>query len=260
MQYIKAKKSLGQNFLIDHEALLDIAHVIDIHDRHVIEVGAGYGALTEHIINRNPKSLDLIELDRDMLHILQKRNIEEWWNKVQIHHQDVLKFSPEHQEYSVIANIPYYITSPILFHFLYPTSGFASPQRMVIMMQQEVGEKILEWRAKKPHHSFLSLAMEEACEEIEVVRYVSRDAFNPPPKVDSIVLRFTLKNIRDRATEENLIRLWKVAFTHPRKTLLSNLKWSIYNVENIKNTLLKLGYDEKIRAEAIKKEDWKAFL
>lgn len=260
MTIIKAKKSLGQNFLIDHEALSDIAHAIQITRRTIIEVWPGYGALTEYIIQQKPSILDLIELDTDMVDILSKRNTEEWWESITIHHQDILKFSPPYESYSVIANIPYYITSPILFHFLYPDLGFHSPQEMVIMMQQEVGEKIMEGRARKAHHSLLSLAMEQACEDIDIVRYVSHKSFNPPPKVDSIILRFTIKNIRDTSIEKKLISLWKVVFAHPRKTLLSNLKWSTYNLDGIKDILTQLGYSEQVRAEAIKKEDWKVIL
>ncbi len=92
------------------------------------------------------------------------------------------------------------------------------------MMQEEVGEKILEGCARKPHHSYLSLAMELACDDIEIVRYVGKESFDPAPKVDSIVLKFTVKRDRNRDREEALLALWRIAFTHPRKTLLSNLK------------------------------------
>ena len=74
---IKAKKSLGQNFLIDEEALSGIAHSIDIADRHIIEVGPGYGALTEYILSHHPKTLDLVELDPDMIEILDERYMRE---------------------------------------------------------------------------------------------------------------------------------------------------------------------------------------
>ncbi len=175
-----------------------------------------------------------------------------------IYHQDVLKFTPAYEAYSVIANIPYYITSPILFHFLYDLPH--APENMVIMMQKEVGEKILEWRARKPHHSLLSLAMESACEDINIVRYVWKNSFDPPPKVDSIVLKFTGKSARDRDLEKKLISLWKIAFTHPRKTLLSNFKWTHHDINSIKKWLTTNNYDERVRAEAIKREDWNNFL
>ena len=102
--------------------------------------------------------------------------------------------------------------------------------------------------------------MEEACTEIDIVRYVPRTSFDPAPKVDSIVLRFIARKNRDRELEQSLISLWKVAFAHPRKTLLSNIKGSTYDIDNIRSILLELGYDERVRAEAIVREDWKMFL
>lgn len=219
MQKIKAKKSLGQNFLIDEEALSDIASATQISDKHIIEVGPGYGALTDYLITKNPTSLDLIELDRDMIAILEDKYTPE---DLTIHHIDILRYTPPYDEYSVIANIPYYITSPILFRFLYDID--IAPESMIIMMQEEVGAKILEGRVRKPHHSFLSLCMETACADIDIVRYVPRSSFDPAPRVDSIVLRFAVKKERDRNREKLLMNLWKVAFAHPRKTLLSNIK------------------------------------
>lgn len=143
MQTIKAKKSLGQNFLIDEEALFDISSSIEITGKNIIEVGPGYGALTEYIIRENPKSLTLVELDRDMIVILEDRMENEWKDHpILIENQDILQFIPKEGNYSVIANIPYYITSPILFRFLYDLPN--SPDEMTIMMQKEVGEKILE--------------------------------------------------------------------------------------------------------------------
>lgn len=137
--HIRAKKALGQNFLIDEEALFDIAHSVRVESKNIIEVGPGYGALTDYLIAQKPATLTLVELDTDMIAILK----EKYPKTVNILHQDVLQFFPTADEYSVIANIPYYITSPILFHFLY-ASEFTPPEEMVIMMQEEVGEKILE--------------------------------------------------------------------------------------------------------------------
>ena len=102
--------------------------------------------------------------------------------------------------------------------------------------------------------------MEECCETIGIVRRVPRTSFNPPPKVDSIVLKFIVKKNRNFSQEQRLIELWKRAFTHPRKTIVSNIKGSVYNTELFRKKLLELGYDERVRAEAMKREDWKHFL
>lgn len=295
---IRAKKSLGQNFLIDHEALSDIASAIDIAGKHIIEVGPGYGALTEYLLAFWPLSLDLVELDDDMIPLLSEKfmskesvdtlteisqkqevqgrkafskwvywSVNEWekdfsneeirsFSEISIYHQDVLSFIPQYESYSLVANIPYYITSPILFHFLYHVPQ--TPLEMVIMMQREVGEKILAL-SKKRHYSLLSLALYEACESIEAIRLVPRTAFRPAPKVESIVLRFRTKRKRDPETEKKLIHLWKQAFSQPRKTLLSNLRW-LYDETKLLSTLTSLGYDARVRAEAIEREDWKKFL
>lgn len=245
---IRAKKSLGQNFLIDEDALLDIAEAIPVEWHHIIEVWPGYGALTKHLVAQNPSRLDLVELDTDMIPILEKE-----FPKTAIHHKDILQFDPPHEQYSIIANIPYYITSPILFRFLYDVP--TPPDAMVIMMQKEVWEKILAGRTRKPHHSLISLAMEQACEDIEAIRYVGSECFRPAPKVDSIVLRFVTKKGRDRTEEAVLLELWKKAFAQPRKTLISNLRGH-YHENTLRTWLIEYGYDERVRAEAIKREDW----
>lgn len=91
-------------------------------------------------MENSPKNLTLVELDTDMIEILDEKAQTDWKNfseKMNILHEDVLKFSPKYENYSLIANIPYYITSPILFHFLYP-ENFTAPDEMVILMQKEV--------------------------------------------------------------------------------------------------------------------------
>ena len=102
--------------------------------------------------------------------------------------------------------------------------------------------------------------MELACDDITIVRYVGRDSFDPPPKVDSIVLRFTVKSERNREREEELLALWRYAFTQPRKTLMSNLRGSPVDLDRAKAWILECGYDEKVRAEAISLEDWGKFI
>ncbi len=102
--------------------------------------------------------------------------------------------------------------------------------------------------------------MELACEDISIVRYVGRDSFDPPPKVDSIVLRFTVKTERNKEMEEKLLSLWRYAFTQPRKTLMSNLRGSPVDLDRAKAWILECGYDEKVRAEAVKMEDWILFI
>lgn len=224
--HIRAKKSLGQNFLIDHEALFAITNATDVEGKNVIEVGPGYGALTEYLLEAGVKNLELVEFDEDMVKILEKRKILDWASvakNIRIHHIDVLKFEPKTENYALIANIPYYITSPILFHFLY-AKNFSVPSEMVILMQKEVGEKILANNSKKIQNSYFSLAMWQACENIEKICLVPSSSFQPAPKVDSIVLKFIPKKSRNPEQEQKMLDFWDKCFKHPRKTLAFNLK------------------------------------
>jgi len=149
---IKAKKSLWQNFLVSEKILKNISEIIEIKEKNIIEVWPWFWALTQKILEKNPLSLTLVELDKKMVEILNDRiknndlDISKT-KKFLIENIDVLKFFPEEKNYSIIANIPYYITSPILRHFLYDTKNI--PEKMVILMQKDVWEKILNTYSKK---------------------------------------------------------------------------------------------------------------
>lgn len=259
---IRADKSLGQNFLQDENILESIAGSVAIADENILEIGPGYGALTEYIITKNPKNLELVEFDPRMIAILENRKNTEWKEQnIKIHHADVLDFFSLQSEYSVIANIPYYITSPILFHFLHPgfrekSNFFASPKEMTILMQKEVGEKIIAKKGKKIQFSYLSLAMHLACDAIAIVIEAPKTAFRPEPKVDSVALHFRLKKNRDFERERALLDFWNQCFVHPRKTLIHNLALSGFEKSRIQSVLSEFGYSEKIRAEAIDFDDW----
>ena len=189
---IEPKKALGQNFLVNSEVLENIASHLDIAGKHVIEVGPGYGALTEHLISHNPASLTLVEFDPKMISTLEdrrKRDELKFDGEFELFHKDVLEFSPI-RESIVIANIPYYITSPILTRFLYEVEH--TPSDMIILMQKEVADKITI--GKGHQNSYLSLTLEYACDHIEKLFEVTADNFVPPPKVDSAVVYFRLGN------------------------------------------------------------------
>ena len=262
MKSIKAKKSLGQNFLIDENILHRIADFFDINWKNVLEVWPGYWALTEYLLEKKPKLLHLVELDKDMVHILEwrveKKELKVEWIDFQIFHQDVLKFKPSFGNYFVIANIPYYITSPILTHFLYALSN--SPQKMLIMMQREVGERILEgklenekWKSKRAKKSVLSLMLAKKC-RVEKVVDVPRTAFHPVPKVDSIVLAFEKHHLFQETSDELFLDFIKICFSQPRKKLLNNLISGSYEKEQVLSVLKKLWIDEGTRGEELSVE------
>ena len=229
---ILAKKSLGQNFLIDEDILESIAGIIDISWKHIIEVGPGYWALTEFLLHAKPSSLYLVELDRDMISILEDRVVTHELNTqdvdFHIHNIDVLKFTPEMNSYSVIANIPYYITSPILRHFIYGVEN--SPENMIILMQKDVGDKIIG--GKKDKTSVIRLLVEKRYKVSEKL-FVPPESFSPSPKIDSSVLLFKKHNNFQDIDDDKFLEIIKIWFSSNRKKLIKNLVAGWYEKEKI---------------------------
>lgn len=255
---IKAKKSLWQNFLVDEDKLSGIVWVSSIEGQNIIEVWPGYGALTKRLLDLKPSWLHLVELDDFMIDILNDRidrgelltkDIDFVINKI-----DVLKYEPNFQNYNLIANIPYYITSPIITRFLYELDF--TPTQMVILMQKEVWERICEiWNKNKRKSSILSLIVEKKA-SASMVLDVPKDCFVPAPKVDSVVVKFEYHDKYSHIDDINFIWLVKAAFLSPRKKLKKNLIWSWYPKDLVENAFKVLKYEEWLRAEDIFIDDY----
>ncbi len=262
---IKAKKSLWQNFLVNEKIVEDITNTLNIKKKNIIEVWPGYGALTEKLLEKNPKSLTLIELDNDMIDILndriQNNDLKVWSTDFEIRNIDVLKYNPEFKEYFVIANIPYYITSPILKHFLYDVENL--PEKMLILMQKDVGDKILKWQLEeekitkknKNKTSVLSLFVAKKAFVREVL-FVGKNNFIPAPKVESSVLLFEKHNLYDDLDDKEFLDFIKKWFSEPRKKLVKNLIKNWLNKENLLKIFKELNLGENIRAEDLNLEIW----
>lgn len=252
---IFAKKSLGQNFLVNQVVTTEISRLVDIRDKNIIEVWPWYGALTEKLLDQKPCSLHLVELDRDMIEILEDRKMREefnlWDSDFQIHNADVLDFVPEFQTYNVIANIPYYITSPILRHFLYNLE--MSPESMVILMQKDVGDKILgKWKNKS---SVLSLMVEKKCRVSEKI-FVGKENFIPAPKIESSVLLFEKHENYKDVDDGKFLEVIKKWFLAPRKKLIKNLiSWG-FDRQKIEDFLCLQWLSENMRWEDGDIEFW----
>ena len=255
---IKAKKSLWQNFLINDEILKKISEVLEIENKNIIEVGPWYWALTEKILEKRPKNLTLVELDREMIEILDKRkengdfqNID----KLFIKNIDVLKFFPDFEEYFVIANIPYYITSPILRHFLFDVEN--KPEKMLILMQKDVWDKIILWQdyTKKQKSSVLSLFIAKKAIAKEVI-FVWKQNFSPSPKVESSVLLLERIDDFDYLEDEIFLEFIKKAFVEPRKKLVNNLQKAWYEKSKILDIFSLKNIDENIRWEDLNIRQW----
>ena len=256
---IRAKKALGQNFLVNEDIIESIADVIETEDKNIIEVWPWYWALTQKLLERNLESLTLVELDSDMVKILEDRirlwELESENTNFEIKNIDVLRFIPEWDyRYSVIANIPYYITSPILRHFLYELEN--KPDEMVILMQKDVWDKILDiFKSKKPKSSVIWLMMAKKCIVTEEL-LVSPDNFVPAPNVQSSVLKFVKHNNFWETDDEIFLRFIKIWFSSARKKLIKNLVNYWLDKNKILFIFKKLDINENIRADAIWIEKW----
>lgn len=258
---IRAKKNLGQNFLVNDEIIEEIANVIETEDKNIIEVGPWYWALTQKLLEKNLESLTLVELDKDMINILENR-ILLWELKTdnknfKIENIDILKYFPEFKEnYSVIANIPYYITSPILNHFLYKLENF--PDKMVILMQKDVWNKILEtqitkkWKIKTSVIWLMIAKKATVSEEI----FVWKQNFIPSPKVESSVLLVNTHKKFSKIPDKEFLKFIKIWFSASRKKLIKNFVSWWLNKEKILKIFNKLEISENCRAEELNIEIW----
>ena len=221
------KKSLGQNFIVDPNILSNIVAASDIDkNTNVIEVGPGIGALTEHLA-RASKEVIAFEIDNRLLPVLADTLSP--YDNISVVHSDVLKVNlqemlPEmidlDEPLVVVANLPYYITTPIIMHFL------ETPVRidgLTIMMQKEVAERITAAPGSKAYGS-LSIAIQYYM-EAEVAFIVPKTVFIPQPNVDSAIIKLTRRATPSVTVnnEKSFFALVRSAFVQRRKTLWNNL-------------------------------------
>ncbi|QKY70885.1 16S rRNA (adenine(1518)-N(6)/adenine(1519)-N(6))-dimethyltransferase RsmA [Lentibacillus sp. CBA3610] len=259
------KKSLGQNFIIDTNILINIIQKADIDKRAgAIEIGPGIGALTEQLAIHADKVI-AYEIDQRLLPVLD--NTLAAYNNIHVIHQDILEanvidmigdhFTPD-QPIHVVANLPYYITTPILMKLLredLPVADFT------VMIQKEVAERIAAKPNSKSYGS-LSIAMQYYT-RTEVVMNVPKSVFRPPPKVDSSVLKLTRRDSApvQVADEDYFFAIVQACFAQRRKTLRNNLIRhfkSLIDKQTISNALQDAGIDETRRGESLTMQEFAA--
>lgn len=253
-----AKRSLGQNFLVDRNYVRKIIAALDLkYTDTVIEIGPGRGAITEHLVESGANVI-AVELDRDFVPMLRERfSANENFSVVeadatQIDFTQILPRIPQSpnrnpQSIKLVANLPYYISTPILQHLSMQRHLFNS---LILMFQKEVVDRI----AAKPGDSergFLTVLVEAAF-EVEKLFDVPPIAFRPAPKVTSSVARFTPKptSIGDEGAFRELV---SIAFAQKRKTILNNLKAAY---PDAKAKLDRSGIDPQRRAESLDLDEW----
>lgn len=251
MNYISAKKSLGQNFLKDENILKQIANSFEVSSRDlVIEIGPGKGALTKYLIEL-PSALLCYEIDERMKDILVNFNSED----CKIIFDDFLKrdikkdITRNYENVFVIANIPYYITTPIIEHLL---KSEVTVSGMTLLVQKEVGERFTAL-PKHKEYGYFTVYLNHFY-EIEKLFDVSPSSFSPPPKVFSSVVRFKRKDQIGVLDIEEFQKFLKAAFSQKRKTLKNNLKE--YDWNKVWLFLRDYNKAESIRAEELSYEEF----
>ena len=239
----RAKKRLGQNFLIDANIVDKIAREACDQDLKTIEIGPGLGALTECLLKYS-SSVDAYEIDPEMYEILTDTLHDD---RLNVYLQDFLDadLSIYQEKVNIAANLPYYVTTPILFKIFESDLVY---DRITVMIQKEVAERIL---AEANSEEYGALSVETAyLFDVHRLMDVSRKAFYPEPGVDSIVIVFVPKRERDRIYEESLFTLVKNCFRMRRKTLRNNLK-DLFPEETIQNAYAAIGIKENARAQEL---------
>ena len=256
-------KKLGQNFLVDKNIINKIIDAADLTCNDlVVEIGPGLGVLTQSIANK-ARQVYTIEIDRNLQPIIE-HNLKQYSN-VKVVFQDALKadfdrlvlteVGEENCSYKVIANLPYYITTPLLMHIL---ENKFNVELVVIMVQREVAERMTASPGKKDYGA-LSVAVQYYTEP-EIICRVPKTVFIPAPEVDSTVIRLTKRKFPpvDLKSERLFFKLIRAAFNQRRKTVLNALEGGGFGLskEDWKRILEKIHIDPIRRGETFSLQDF----
>ena len=246
-------KKLGQHFLVNKKVLEKIIESANLQPNDIIfEIGPGIGVLTQELVKKTRKVI-AIEKDPKMIEILKE--VLNDFNNVEIVQGDILKINPRYWlpitgYYKVVANLPYYIVSPVIRKFLeskYP------PKEMILMVQKEVAQRIC---SKPPDMNLLAVSV-QFYSKPEIIAFVSKKSFWPQPKVDSAIIKITV-NRKQLIVNRNLFfKVVKASFSQPRKQILNNLSKGLkLNKEKVKSWLLENNILPTQRAETLSIQDW----
>lgn len=250
---LRANKVLGQNFLYSESVVCDMVEAADLGESDtVLEVGPGLGVLTKEIAKYNCRVL-AIEKDKNLIPILEEKFKDN--KNIKIINEDILKLQIANyqlQNYKIIANLPFYLTSRFLRVFL-ETSN--KPSTMVLLMQKEVAERIV---ATNKNRSILSVSS-ELYSKPQIIRQVSNRSFYPKPDVDCAVIKFDVfKELKYDIKDIKLFfRIVKAGFSARRKQIHNNLSNGLkIEPDKTKEILEKINIDPTRRAQTLSLDEW----
>lgn len=252
---LKANKKLGQNFLINQQIIDDIIEKSKItNEDTVLEIGPGLGSLTKALL-KNAKRVIAVELDENMVNILKNRFNNE---NLEIINDDILKIdlielTNKYGKIKVVANLPYYITTPIIMKLLEEEHYIDS---ITVMVQKEVGERLC---AKPGSKDFGAVTIGvNYYSNSKIIIDVPKDNFLPAPEVDSCVIKLDILNTPpvELKDKKRFFRLVKAGFSQRRKTINNSLASGEFGKDAVLTVLNKLNIDAKLRAEDLSIEDF----
>ena len=249
--YIRAKKSLGQNFLIDREVLEKIVSTADIANKEVLEIGPGSGNLTTYILKQKPKKLYVVEKDDDLAVLLK----EKFDNKIEVINDDILKISEDKisdQKLIVFGNLPYNISTEILSKWILNISSNFWFESLTLMFQKEVADRIIsEFNSSK--YGRLSILSSWKL-NIKKIIDIKPQSFSPRPKIDSSLLLFTPKeNFFQLKNPKNLEKITRIFFSQRRKMLKKPFNQVFANGKQVAE---KFGIDLNLRPQNLEPETY----
>ncbi len=229
---IKARKSLGQNFLLDKNIIKSIVNIGDVKKNNVIvEVGPGTGNLTEYILKKNPKKIFVIEKDSNLVNLLNGK----FSDKINILNKDVLKFDLNNiskEKIIIFGNLPYNISTKILTQWITTHEKFKCYKKLILMFQKEVADRILA-KTNSRNYGRLSIISNWRL-NIKKEFNISPQCFFPKPKVDSTLLSFVpKKEFYYIKNPENLEKITRIFFNQRRKMIKNPLKQIFKNPEKV---------------------------
>ena len=230
--YENLKKKFGQNFLIDNNILNKITNLIDYEKLEILEIGPGDGRLTDNILKKNPKNLDLVEIDKDLYINLKNKYLND--KNVNIENEDILNYKINKQYDLIISNLPYNVSSQVLVQL---STLKKKPKNMILMFQKEFASRLLDINLNSIN------ALVNCFYDVQLRFNISKNCFRPIPKVNSSILTFVKKEkfLLKEFEIDKYIDFKRRLFSHKRKTLKNLLK----------DHNLKGDFDLNLRAEKL---------